>query len=216
MSRSITVETIVLKSHDVGEADRFCILFTREKGKLAVRARGVRKLGSKLGGHLLPMRHAQLTLREGSAGYMVQDARRLREFSEKNITAFLQAQQGIELLLAILHDEEPLPELFDVTLHFLDACDAEKPHTVLPFTISLLQLSGLLPDADDAYFARCSDAQRQYIRQSCTQQWDTLPTLSPTERELFSVLCAQLLSHISSTPLKAGAVATSLRSTTDL
>lgn len=211
MGKTLTLESIVLASHNVGEADRFCILFTRERGKLAVRARAVRKPGSKLGGHLLPMRHISLQVREGSAGYMVSDASRLTSFDERNITAFLQAQQGIELLVAILHDEEPMPDLFDATLTFLHACAKESEHTVLPYTLKLLDICGTLPEESDIYFSRCTDLQKTYLRYSRQNKWDELPTLSHKERELFSLLCANLLSHISSTPLKAGVVVSAIR-----
>ncbi|MBU1911666.1 recombination protein O N-terminal domain-containing protein, partial [Patescibacteria group bacterium] len=48
MPHSQTYNSIILKAYDVGEADRFLILFTREKGRMTARARAVRKLKSKL------------------------------------------------------------------------------------------------------------------------------------------------------------------------
>ena len=58
MPQSQTYEALILQSHDVGEADRFLILFTRERGRLAARARAVRKPKSKMGGSLLPLKLA--------------------------------------------------------------------------------------------------------------------------------------------------------------
>ena len=57
MAHSESVEAVVLKTYDVGEADRFCIVLTKERGRIAARARGVRKLTSKMGGSLLPLHH---------------------------------------------------------------------------------------------------------------------------------------------------------------
>ena len=206
MGRTSTVEAIVLKTHDVGEADRFCILFTKERGKLAARARSVRKPGSKMGGTVLPMSHVSLQIVEGSAGYLITDAKRMSDLDERGIGSFLNAQQGIELLLTTLHDEEPLPELYRSTLKFLEACTTSKTHTVLPFTLTLLQISGLLPDIDDPYFDHFSDNQKQFIKKSIDGNWEELPELFKEERLQFSECCAELISELTASPLKAGVV----------
>ena len=71
MPKSQELEAIVLQTHNVGEADRFCILLTKERGKIPVRARGVRKPKSRMGGSLLALQRIQVTVHEGSAGFMV-------------------------------------------------------------------------------------------------------------------------------------------------
>lgn len=211
MGRTLTVEAIILKAHDVGEADRFCILFTKERGKLTARARSVRKPGSRMGGTLLPMQHCSMELREGSAGFSISDAKRLSNDDTTHVDGFLQKQQGIELLLHALHDEEPLPELFETTILFLHQCDTRSFNSVLPFTIRLLHLLGLLPAPDEPFFALCTDVQKDLLRE-CTYRMPTeLPDLSSREKEQFSLLCAQLLSNISSAPLKAGSIVSSMR-----
>lgn len=211
MGKTLTIETIVLATHDVGEADRFCILFSREKGKLTARARSVRKLKSRLGGCLLPMQHISLQLRESSAGWQVSDASKLSEWNDRDIDVFLPMQQGTELLLAVLHDEEPLPELYQATLHFFAACSSKAVHTVLPFTIELLEVMGLLPGINDAYFRICDETQRDYLRLSVAGNWSALPNLTPEQRKQFSAVLAPLLSQISSSPLKSGGVIGGMR-----
>ena len=216
MGNTISLEAIILNTHDVGEADRFCILFTKERGKIAARARSVRKLGSKMGGSLLPMQHVKLQAREGSAGFMVSDVQKVSTFDCRDISAFLSAQQGMELLLNTLHDEEPMKDLFEATLHFLQRCSDHPEHSVLPFTIRLLKILGMLPDAENAYFANCSSAQKTFLTLSSLGKWDQLAELSDQERKLFSGLCAALLSEISSRPLKAGTVINDVRSASAL
>ncbi len=207
MAHSETVEAIVLKTHDVGEADRFCILFTRERGKIAARARGVRKPTSRFGGSILPLGVIQVEIREGSAGFMICHALRKKALSQGSVSTFLYAQQGIELLLNTLQDEEPLPEIFDATLHFLEACEMHDAPCVLPFTLQLLHLMGLLPQREDLYrFGQFSNEQMHYIEQSLAKDWGNLPQLSATDRKTFSELCARLISEISTRPLQTGAV----------
>lgn len=52
MVRNLTADAIVIKRRNVGEADRFVTLFTDKEGKMTVRAKGVRAIGSKRKGHL--------------------------------------------------------------------------------------------------------------------------------------------------------------------
>lgn len=206
MGKTLTVETVVLATHDVGEADRFCILFTKEKGKITARARSIRKPKSKIGGCILPMQHITLQLRESSAGWQISDAGKLTEWNDREIDVFLPMQQGTELLLSVLHDEEPLPDLFACTLRFFTACSEQRQHTVLPFTIELLEIMGLLPGINDAYFRICTEAQRDFLRASVNGDWYNLPAITADEKSRFSTLLAPLLSQVSSTPLKSGGV----------
>lgn len=206
MGKTCTFETIVLATHNVGEADRFCILFTKEQGKITARARGVRKPKSRMGGSLLPLQHLSLQVRESSAGWMISDVQKISQWNEADIETFLRMQQGAEMLLTILQEEDPLPELFVATLRFFTACTENKPYSVLPFTVELLELLGLLPGINDEYFRICSEAQRDFLRVSITGKWELLPTLSSEEKRQFSSLLAPLLSQISSSPLKSGGV----------
>ena len=48
-----TTPSIILRSRDVGEADRIYTFYTRDHGKIEALATGVRKIKSKLAGHCL-------------------------------------------------------------------------------------------------------------------------------------------------------------------
>ncbi len=206
MGKQITIETFVLATHNVGEADRFCILFTREKGKVTARARGVRKLKSTMGGSLLPHQHLTVVLRESSAGWMVSDTQKLSEWNDRDIDVFMPMQQGTELLISLLCEDEPLPELFTAVQEFFQACTNKKPHAVLAFTIQLLHILGVLPDVTHAYFVPCTQAQKTFLTHSVKGVWGDLPPVSEREKQHFSTLLAPLLSQVSSRPLKSGAV----------
>lgn len=199
MGQTHTLHAIVLRSFDVGEADRFCILLTKERGKIAVRARGVRKPSSKMGGSLLPLTTLTLLVREGSAGYSVNDASGATHWSG-DIDDYLKLQQGIEILLSCLQDEEPLPEIYALTEKLLETSN------VLAFTISLLHQMGLLPHVDEDYFRSATAHQKDYIRSAIHHDWIDLPTLTTQERQYFSSICAQLISEVTSKDLKVGSI----------
>ena len=64
--RTYRVEAVVLRRIDFGEADRVLVLFTRERGKLAVVAKGVRRLSSRMAGHLELFTQSELQLAKGA------------------------------------------------------------------------------------------------------------------------------------------------------
>jgi hypothetical protein len=104
-----------------------------------------------------------------------------------------------------------MEDLFDATCKFLEQCSQANDQCVLPFTIQLLKILGLLPDTENAYFLRCTDTQKEFIQKAAVGRWKELPRLSEHDRTVFSGLCAELLSEIISRPLKAGAVLQQIR-----
>ncbi len=58
-------EAIVLRTWDLGEADRIISLFTRTRGKVRAVARGVRRTSSKFGSRVEPFSHIDVQLAEG-------------------------------------------------------------------------------------------------------------------------------------------------------
>src|SRR3954464_9254247 len=56
---------IVLRRYNLGESDRILVVYTRERGKIRVIAKGVRRTASKLAGHLEAFSHVNLLLAQG-------------------------------------------------------------------------------------------------------------------------------------------------------
>jgi len=211
MPHAHVYDAIVLRTIDVGEADRFCVLFTRELGKVSVRAAAARKPKSALGAAMLPLRHIRVMLKEWHSGYIVQGAESLPDvgMSHANIAWFSDAQQGIELLMRLTEDGEPMPEVFHAVLQFLTVCGDPDIPMPLAFSIRLLELLGLLPDRShvhDVYgFEPADDAFLQMARAG---QFGNLepPAKSVRIQRFIDSLCSD---HLLS-PLKAPGVAASL------
>ena len=168
MARTQSYEALVLRSFDIGEADRFCIFFTKERGRLAARARGVRKMMSRMGGSLLPFSHVRIQLAETEHSLTITSAQsfshHLLDYGEYEV--FTQLMRGMELVLALTEDDEPLPQVFELLLTFVHAAAVPGCDPVLPFSLSLLHVLGLLPLRDeDQRFARLSAEAKEFVRQ---------------------------------------------------
>jgi len=72
--RLYRTEAIVLKRRDQGEADRVLTVFTPEKGKLQLLAKGVRKPTSRKAGHVELFTHSQFLVARGSTWGIVTQA----------------------------------------------------------------------------------------------------------------------------------------------
>jgi len=177
-------DAIVLKTYDVGEADRFCILFTRTRGRLAVRAPAVRRLRSRMGGSLLPFQRATIQLKESRTGFLITSAQTVGEPAPHDVSGFVRREQGIEILLCLLHDEESLQQVFDLTVGF------RKDPNVLPFSIRLLHLLGLI---SVEYFGTLSERERTFVQTCLSERWHKCDLLLEKEMRRLSSLCEEVI-----------------------
>jgi DNA repair protein RecO (recombination protein O) len=192
MAHRETLEAVVLRTIDLGEADRFCILFTREIGRIAAKARSVRKLGSKLGGIILPFRHINIELSESDTHRMIIGAVDRGDLPAvtASFDTYLRLEQGIELLLALTEDNEPIPYVFDLLLQFI-RIGVEQTEDPLPaFKLRLLHVLGFLPSEETDPRYRSLSAEAQAFVTACTKLNDlqmlTDLTVVPQELEKFA------------------------------
>lgn len=149
-ARSQRVEAIILKHSDFGEADRLVTMYSREQGKLRALAKGVRKPGSRKGGHLEPFSRASLLLGKGRDLAVVQqaDALELNSALSEDLVALGYASYVVELLDRFSgdHDENRgVYRLLRETLARLSAGD-EKQLAVRFFEVKLLEQIGFRPE----------------------------------------------------------------------
>ena len=62
-------EGVVLRTYQLGEADRIVVLMTKAHGKVRAVAKGVRKTGSRFGSRLEPLTHVQVLFWPQLAGH---------------------------------------------------------------------------------------------------------------------------------------------------
>ena len=150
----LRTEGIVLQSWDLGEYDRLVTLYTREHGRLAVVARGARRLRSRFAGalELFTWGDAVGFEREGRPLVQLdhfdirQPFRRLRE----DLESLGQGARMIEAVARLTAERDAQPLCFALLLRGLRALDAgAAPARVqLAFALRLLDLLGHRPRLD--------------------------------------------------------------------
>lgn len=199
MPHAATCDAIVLKVMDVGEADRFAWLLTRELGVIPARAKGVRKMKSRLGGQVLPGNRITVSLVEHGSSFVVTGAVTRGEARDRSdLTSFLCMEEILEGLLGVLEDRTPLSAIFDCAAAILGKTRLSE-HDVLVFEIRLLRLLGVLPETLLGPFAALSESELTFVR-SCIRE-DPPPREGHTER--VGSLVRLLLEEQTRTPLKA-------------
>ena len=148
----IRTEAVVLRSLDYGETSQIVTLFTREKGKLGVMAKGARRLKSSFGATLQPMAYTQVvfyykptrTLQTLSESSHVESFHSLRR-DLKSITVGLRI---VELVDALMEEEDAQPEVFALlvrTLRRLDIAETRVTNLWLYAQLRLAQMLGVAP-----------------------------------------------------------------------
>jgi DNA repair protein RecO (recombination protein O) len=147
--RLYRTDAIILRRADFGEADRIITVFTPDRGKIRLLAKGVRKTTSRKAGHIELFMLTHLLVARGrtwdiiSQAEIVQAYRQLREDLDKTSHAYYLAEL-IDRFLEEHDPNQPLFELLAITLARLEHLD--DPFLVLRyFEVRLLNLTGFQP-----------------------------------------------------------------------
>ena len=124
---SYSIEAIVLKRTDMGEADRILTLFTPNKGKFHAIAKGIRRPISKKAGHLELLSHSQLQLALGRNLDIITQAE-VRENFLLLRTELWHMTCGLylaELVDRFIEDDTQHPEVYNLMLEMLRSLEAD-------------------------------------------------------------------------------------------
>lgn len=114
MSRHLNTDALVIKRVNYGDADRFITLFTLDRGKLSVRARGVRKITSRKRSLLEPLNFVRVSLLESTHGFLLTEAQPIATFDQirQTLPRLTQAIQLLEILDCLIAENEPHPIIY--------------------------------------------------------------------------------------------------------
>ena len=143
----------VLHQYDWSETSLILDLFTRERGRLAVAAKGAKRPYSQLRGVLLPFQRLSVTLSRGSEDAEVHTLRAAEWAGGAPMPSGGALFSGFylnELLLRLLARQDPHVALFDAYAQVLPvlalADEAQSQAVLRAFELILLRETGLLPE----------------------------------------------------------------------
>lgn len=148
------VEGIILRSRDLGEADRLLTVYSLEEGKLAAVARGARRPGSRLAASVQPFACARLLLWRGRHLDVVTQTELRQSFPRlrSDLGGVAAASLLAELVDSFTQERDAAPALFALlrgTLAALDEAVGEPDRslegTTYAFVLGLLALAGFAP-----------------------------------------------------------------------
>ncbi len=147
--RLYRTEAIIVKRTDFGEADRLLTVYTPERGKLRLIAKGVRKPTSRKSGHVELFTHSRFLVARGRNLDIVSQAETIHAFRplREDLLRTTHAYYVAELLDRFVEEaieNRPLYDLFLATLGWL--CEADDLRLAARFfELRLLALVGYRP-----------------------------------------------------------------------
>lgn len=142
---------IVLRSFDLGEADRIITFMTEGRGKVRAVAKGVRKTKSRFGGRLEATNHVALTLYEGRSLDIVTQADVLEHFRplRENLDRLGRAMPLLEVVDAVTSEGRSDQRLYQMLLGAMRALAAQDAELIVPaFFWKLLAHEGMRPEVN--------------------------------------------------------------------
>lgn len=153
MSKTYQDKAITLKRIDIKEADRLFVFYTKEHGKVEAVARGVKKINSKMAGHLEPLGIVDLMIARGKSIDQVAGAARRQDYKsiKDNLLKVYIASCALETVEALTkpdHPDKKIYELLDKFLLLLDSYSLNGHNKIYPllfvdvFVFKLLAILG--------------------------------------------------------------------------
>jgi DNA repair protein RecO (recombination protein O) len=146
--RNLKTEGIIIKRRDFNEADRMVTIYTKNFGKIGVKAAGVRRITSRRASHIELLNHVNVSLYKKSQIPVLIEAVNINSFSEikNNLDKIGYGYHICELIDGLCPEGEEQPEIFHLFKNTLnEICLAEKEELLFivhDFEIKLLTLLG--------------------------------------------------------------------------
>ena len=147
-------EGVVLRTYQLGEADRIVVLMTKAHGKVRAVAKGVRKTGSRFGSRLEPLTHVQVLFWQGrSTLATINQVDVIRRFwsIRDDLDRLSAGLSMLEVVDQISQEGHADPRVVDTLVRALGVLDdAERDHPMVApaFFLRILDLEGASPVLD--------------------------------------------------------------------
>lgn len=142
--RSEKLHGFVLKRSNFGEADKILTVFSVEKGKAKLVAKGIRKIKSRRAPHLELFNLVELVIHNGKTFNIVTEAKTISTLKpDLKTTGYLFFVS--EVLDKLLPEDQPHQEIYN---SLVDILPTLSENTVKKFVVEILWELGYLPRGD--------------------------------------------------------------------
>lgn len=171
MNRSYSDEAVVLKKQDFGEADRLLTLFSRDRGKVKVLAKGVRRPTSRKGGNLDLLNHVQIFVARGKNLDLVTQAQVVNAFSplKNDVKNISKAYYLCEITDRLCAEEVPSKFIFDLLVETLDGFLNRNTQKIWDYEYKLLEHLGFMSESQ----SRVGKGLRSYVEEIIERELST-------------------------------------------
>jgi DNA repair protein RecO (recombination protein O) len=159
-------KAIIIGRHNVGEADRILVMLTPDRGVTRAVARGVRKIKSRLAGHLELFSETELMVAEGRNLDIVTSARLIRHLAisddyDRMRLAYLCA----EMINRLAGEQELHEGVYELLRSAYAAMAEGESDTTLElwFKLRLLDRLGYRPELRHCIICGITDSERDYL-----------------------------------------------------
>lgn len=160
----LQTESFVLRSIDYGETSQIVTLFTRQRGKIAVMAKGARRTSSRFGSSLQPMSYTSVVV-------YYKPTRGIQTLSESSHLHFFDGitrdlervscgLRIVELVYALMQEEEQNQHVFILVLQVLERLNRTHERTenlLFYFQLRFASVLGFEPDIERSAVEALSD-----------------------------------------------------------
>ena len=149
MRKNYSSEGIILSRRDFGEADRTIWVYTKDRGRICLLAKGVRRPKSKKRGHLEIFSHIKFSVNASHGIDVMTETETIDSFGiiRKDLPRVSLAYYFMEVVGRLTHGQEKNEELFDHILEYLKKLKTFKQLKVLrnEFCTQTLVIMGFWP-----------------------------------------------------------------------
>lgn len=193
---------LVVGRTNLGEADRIIRFITPDYGKLSAVARGIRKIKSRLAGHLEPLGTVSLSLTTGRGNLDVITGARLLQYPHRLAQNWQTLEPALELaalLERLLEPGQPQAPAYLALKTLINELDAGSPTELVElwFRLQITTALGYQPELAHCLLCGHSAADRtyhfDYHRGGLVCQFCALP--GTTEISLAAIKLWRLMGH---------------------
>lgn len=213
--RLYRTHALILRRRDQGDADRILTLYSPDRGKLDVIAKGVRKTTSRKAGHLELFTHVLLLVAQARTWHIISEVSTVESFRylRNDLDAIGRASYVCELLDAFAESDDENALLWDLVLMVLRTLDQastlESPFDASLllrwFELHLLGITGFQPQI--FHCIACQEALQPVVNylsieeggvlcHQCAQGRDNLETLEPDVLKILRFLQSRPWSEV--------------------